>query len=384
MSAPLALVATCALGLEEVVAAELSALGIAALTRERGGVSFRGDWADCYRANWRLRAANRVLVELASWAAADDAALARGAERLVLGELPLHSRLDLKEWFDPARSLAIAATASGSQLVDSRWIAQRTKDGLVDAQRRRFGRRSDVERQRPDLALRLRLAGDRATLLADSSGEPLDRRGYRSRSPVAPVREQLAAAAVLAAGWEGQGPVVDPMCGSGTLLAEAGAITLGLAPNRLRRAWAFERWPGFSAARWAAVRAEPLPAPGPQVHLYGNDLDGEALASARESLEAAGLAERATLTCGDAFALEPPPGEPGLVVVNPPYGERIAEGEAQWRRLGDLLKRRFIGFRAVVLAGGEQQGKQIGLRPRRRLPTWNGPLAMKILVFDLF
>ncbi|HVT60602.1 MAG TPA: hypothetical protein VHR45_19670 [Thermoanaerobaculia bacterium] len=414
----LTLVATCAAGLEELLEGELRDIGAggvgaagraggagsaAGVERQRGAVVWSGGWDECWRANWRLRTANRVLVELGSWAGPDGAALAAGARALVAGAAwgagglggqgltvggdAARPALDPGSLLQPERSFAIQATATASRVRDARWAALTVKDGLVDGQRERWGRRSDVDRDAPDLHLRLRLHRDQATLLLDTSGEPLDRRGYRVASGAAPVREQLAAACVLAAGWDGRGSVVDPMCGSGTLLIEAAWLALGIAPGQLRRGWAFESLPGFAPERFAAIRAEPMPAPGPGVRLIGNDRSAEALRGARVNLERAGLLARTTLLRGEASDLEAPadtPGGAGLVVVNPPYGERAAAGAAHWRELGDLLKQRFRGWRAVVLAGGPGLGKEIGLRPRRRLPVKNGPLDARILVFDLF
>ena len=373
-------VATCARGLEAVVAAELAALGFETGAAETGGVPFAADERGAVRACWRLRAANRVLLRLASFAAPDDQALYSSMRALAVA-FPF-SPLAPGALLHPDRSFAIAATSSRSALTDTRWIALRAKDAIADGQRARHGRRADVDRERPDLALRLRLQEDRATLLLDLVGEPLDRRGYRVESTAAPVREQLAAAALLASGWNGRGPVVDPMCGSGTFLAEAGAIALGLAPNRLRRRWGFEALPGF-AGLLDEVRGEPIPAPDPEARLHGNDLEPSAVAAALRNLAAAGLAERTTITRGDAFDFLPPPG-PGLVVVNPPYGERIAEPAGLWRRLGDLLKQRYAGWKAVLLAGDPALGKQLGLRPARRIPVWNGPLEARVLVVDLW
>jgi putative N6-adenine-specific DNA methylase len=374
-------VATCARGLEELLEREAREAGLAVDGRDVGGVRFRGDLAAGVRANWRLRVANRVLAELGSWPAPDDERLYQGALDLVAGEAD--DPRGLGELFAPSRSFAVSATSSRSALRDTRWIALRVKDGLVDGQRRRYGRRADVERDRPDVAYRLRLAEDRATLLVDTSGDPLDRRGYRVATTAAPVREQLAAAALAAAGWDGRGPVVDPMCGSGTFLAEAGAVALGLAPNRLRARWGFERLPGYRPELLARARAEPFAAPDPAVRLLGADRDPSALAAARRNLAAAGLAGHAALVAADAFELDPP-ATPGLVVVNPPHGERLAGGEATERRLGDLLKRRYRGWKAVVLAGGATLGKSIGLRPTRRWPVWNGPLEARLLVFELW
>jgi 23S rRNA G2445 N2-methylase RlmL len=404
----LALVATCAAGLEDFLDQELEALGAADRRRQRGAVSFSGGWRDCWRANWRLRTANRVLVELGAWPAASGSELAAGARALAAGVAGSGGSagsagtagntapapgVDPSSLLHPDRTFAIQATATASQIRDTRWAALTAKDGLVDGQRDRWGRRATVDRESPDLHLRLRLHEDRATLLLDTSGEPLDHRGYRALSTTAPVRETLAAACVLAAGWDGEGAVVDPMCGSGTLLVEAGWLALGIPPGQLRPGaggWAFERLPGFDAAAFAAVRGEPLPAPHRDLRLLGNDHSAEALRAARANLERAGLLQRAQLVRGPAAACRPPAlrdgaePAPGLVLVNPPYGERAAAEAGHWRALGDLLKQNFRGWRAVVLAGGEGLGKQIGLRPRRRLPVRNGPLDARILVFDLF
>lgn len=382
------LVATCVLGLEEILEAELNALGARDVERQRGAVSFSGDWRDCWRANWRLRTANRVLVELASWEARDGGEIAAGARALISGRSS-HSGprvrrggLDLASLFHPDRSFAIQATSTASEVRDTRWAALSLKDGLVDGQRDRWGRRSDIDREDPDLHLRLRLLRDTATLLLDTSGEPLDRRGYRAVSAAAPVREQIAAACVLASGWDGRGPVADPMCGSGTLLVEAAWFALGWPPGRLRQHWAFERLPGYDAEAFTALLQEPVLAPGAGVRVHGNDLSAEALSAARANLERANLLDRAALTRGDGLAWDPPEG-PGLLLVNPPHGERLRAEADHWRALGDLMKQRYKGWKAAVLTG-EDRGKSIGLRPRRRIPVMNGPIEGRILVFDLY
>lgn len=377
----LRLVATCALGLEELLAGELRALGVAAIEAQRGAVKFAGSWRDVWRANWRLRTANRVLVVLGDWPAADGDALAAGARRLVVADRSWDG-LAGERLFAPDRTLAIRATSSGSQMRDVRWLTLKTKDGLVDGQRDRFGRRSSIAKRDPDLALRVWLHRDHASLLLDTSGLSLDHRGYRRQSTEAPVREQIAAACVLASGWDGRGPVVDPMCGSGTLLAEAGWWALGWPPGNLRR-FAFHRLPNFDREAWDDIRREPVPRPNPDVTLHGVDRDGEALHAARVNLAAARLADRTSLERGDAFSWTPPAG-PGLVLVNPAWGERLDSDPAEWRRLGDLLKQRYAGWRAVVLAGDPDRGKHIGLKPSRRLPVQNGPIDARILVFELY
>jgi putative N6-adenine-specific DNA methylase len=382
---PLSLVATCAAGLEELLAGELAELGYRDARPAPGAVTLSGGWSDVYRLNLLLRTANRVLVELGRWGGHDGDALRAGARNLVRRRGHQWEGLAAGALFSPRFTLAVKATARQSRLRDERFAALAVKDGLVDGQRSCFGRRGDVERRQPDLAFRVFLVKDQATLLLDTSGVPLDRRGYRAVSVGAPVRETLAAACVLA-GLAGAPPVasvVDPMCGTGTLLTEAAWILLGRPPGLLRREWAFERLPGFCRETWERVRSEAVPAPAPGAVFLGGDRDPEALAAARANLALAGIGEGVRLERWDAFACEPPPG-PGLVLVNPPYGERLSEEPDQWRRLGDLLKRRFAGYRAVVLAGGPTRGKHLGLRPRRRLPVRSGPLAARILVLDLY
>ncbi len=398
MESRLSLIATCSLGLEELLAAELTQLGVAAPASERGAVRWRGDWASCWRANWRLRTANRVLVQLASWQASGGDSLAAGAQRLVESGASAPDRdwggVSVHQLFDPARTFSIRATVSGSRMRDSRWVALKVKDGIVDGQRQVYGRRSSIDRDLPGLPLRVRLVGKHATLLLDTSGMPLDRRGYRLQMVGAPLREQLAAACVLAADWSGGGAIADPMCGSGTLLAEAGWIALGRAPGAMRWrqardsgtfAWAFEGFPGFDAQRFAAVRSEAIPAlmEEADLRLYAGDTESSALNATESNLRRAGLIERTWLRQTDAFTTDAPPG-PGLVLINPPYGERLAMQPDHWKRIGDLLKQRWQGWRAVVVAGDAGKGKFIGLRPKRRLPIKNGPLDARILIFDLF
>ena len=378
----LQLVATCALGLEEFLEAELKNLGASSCGRERGAVTFSGTWEDVLRTNWLLRTANRILIELASWDGSTAEALEAGAGRLVEGTRSWDG-LRAEEIFDPRYSFAIRATTARSALRDTRWVGLKVKDGIVDAQRRRFGRRASIDRKNPDIHLRVWLSRDRATLVLDTSGQPLDRRGYRVATSEAPVRENLAAACILASGWDGQGPVVDPMCGSGTLLAEAAAVALDLAPGRLRTTWAFERLPGIDRDAWESLRQEGTRLPETGLKLFGVDQSPAAVEAASANLRKAGLGRLSSVEVGDAYTFAPPAG-PGLLVVNPAYGERLEENRNQWPRLGDLMKQRYSGWKAVVLAGGEGLGKHIGLRPSRRIPVRNGPLDARILLFDLY
>ncbi|MCH9651537.1 MAG: hypothetical protein K0U98_25140 [Deltaproteobacteria bacterium] len=379
----LELIATCGIGLEEILQRELQDLGFEKIRKLRGAVEFRGLWPDVWRANWWLRTANRVLVRLATWNGHNAEALESGARNLVRRRQHQWAGIDSGKLFQPNLSFVLRATSSASDLTDTRWVALKVKDGLVDGQRNRFGRRSNIDRDNPDLPLRVWLHRNQATLLLDTSGDPLDRRGYRLRTVAAPVREQIAAAAILASKWDGRGPVVDPMCGSGTLLAEAAFIALGRAPGNQRAQWAFQRLPGFDPSAFATLRQEEHPAPGPDVKLYGIDRVPSAISAAEDNLDRAGLRDISQLQVGDGYQFSPPE-QAGLLVVNPAYGERLSEADQQWKRLGDLMKQRYKGWRAVVLAGGESKGKSIGLKPTLRVPFRNGPLDARILIFDLY
>ena len=382
------LIATCAVGLEPLLKDELTALGFEPKGNARGAVAFEGDWPAVWRANHWLRTANRVLIEIATWNGNDGDALHAGARNLVRRRKPLagfDESFNFGRLLSPERTFAVRATTSLSKQRDIRWIALRVKDGLVDGQRDRHGRRSTIDREYPDIQLRVRLFKDQATLLLDTSGEPLDHRGYRLTTVAAPLRETLAAASVLISGWSGEGPIIDPMCGSGTLLAEAGWWALGRPPSYLRSSFPYEQLPGFHAqARKEATAAPPTGLESRQgVELIGLDRNPMAIAASEGNLEEARLLYNSTLMQGDAFEWLPPEG-PGLVLINPPYGERLKSAPDAWKHLGDLLKRRYTGKTAVVVAGGEDQGKSIGLRPKRRLAVKNGPLDARLLAFDLY
>ncbi len=360
------LVATCGKGLEPLLARELERVGD--LRVGVGAVEFHGGLKTVWRCNLWLRTANRVLIELGSWKASNSEDLYRGARKLARAE---------RELFDPARTLSIRASTSGSNIGDVRHAALKCKDGLVDGQRDVHGIRSSVSRDEPDLPLRLRLHRNRATLLLDTSGDPLDHRGYRLNSPVAPVRESLGAAAILHSGWDGQGPVVDLFCGSGTLLAEAGWYAMGRPPGWLRQRFAFQRQPGFDRDAWRGVAAEPGEVLNADVRLYGVDIDSRALIASKNNLEEAELLDQAALSKGDAYETAPPEIGPGLVAINPPHGERIEV--VDWEALGRHLRHDYSGWTLAVVAGEFDPRQAMRLPGLRALQVFNGPLRGHLL-----
>lgn len=367
--------ATVAKGLEEVLADELRALGVSGIMTSSGGVHFRGSRADGYRACLWLRTANRVLQPVGAFPC-------HSAEQLYEGV----RSCPWEELITPEMTLALDASVRDSALTHSRYVALKGKDAIVDRVRDHCGQRPDVSTIAPDLPVNLHLAGNQCTVSLDLAGEGLHRRGYRLERTVAPLRETLAAGLLLLSNWDGSTPFVDPMCGSGTLPIEAALLATRTAPG-LARSFAFQRWPGFDAHGWQALRDEAhqlrRPAPAP---IFGFDRDPRALAAAldnaaRQPSAAAVIWKRAD------FAGLTPPVTAGTLLVNPPYGERLKDDgslDIFYRGIGDTLKQRWAGWTAWILTGNLEAAKRIGLKASRRIPLWNGPLECRLLKYELY
>lgn len=368
--------ATTAKGVEEVLARELVALGIASAA-EPGGVRFSGDWSACYRANLWLRTANRVLLPLVTFPCATPQELYAGVRTAV--------------WHDhltPDMTLAVDCNLRDSALTHSGFVALKTKDAIVDAIRDRAGRRPNVDTRDPDLRVNVHLVKNRCTVSLDTSGVPLDRRGYRLDRNEAPLRETLAAALVQLSGWDGTVPLADPMCGSGTIPIEAALFAARRAPGLLRPGFAFQRWPAYDRELWRRLTEEAagearasLPVP-----LVGYDRSPRALAVARQNSIRAGVQGLVTLAERELSAFSPPPG-PGVLLFNPPYGRRLGEEEELkplYRQIGDVMKQRCTGYTAWVFTGSADLAKCVGLRASRRIVLFNGPIECRLLKYELY
>lgn len=368
--------ATTARGGEETLAAELQELGVTAPTVEPGGVRFQGDSAVCYRANLWLRTASRVLVSLASFPCDSPQTLYEGVRTI-----PWH------RYLTPEMTLAVDCALRDSALTHSGFVALKTKDAIVDHLRDRFGRRPNVDPKDPHLRVNVHLVKNRCTISLDSSGTPLDRRGYRLARTEAPLRETLAALLVALTGWDGSVPLSDPMCGSGTIAIEAALKAARRAPGLLRQGFGFQRWPGFSRVVWQRLVKEAreaslatLPAP-----IVASDRSGRAVAVARENAARAGVDELIDFRQGELADFTPP--APGVLLLNPPYGERLGDEEALiplYRQIGDILKQRCTGSTAYVFTAGRELTKQVGLKATRRIVLFNGPLECRLLKYDLY
>jgi len=371
------LTATCALGLERVLADELRDLGVAGVAPDRGSVLFSGDLRTVYDVNFRLRTAMRVLVPLV-----------RGAVKNKDDLYDLAASVAWDEVVKDGQTFAVEVVGKHRSFRKTTYAGQVVKDALVDCLRKLRGRRPDVDRENPDLRLHLRLVEDGPlTLSLDSSGEPLSHRGYRPRGGPAPLAETLAAGILLLAGYDGSQPLLDPMCGTGTFSVEAALIATGTPPG-LHRAFAFERWRVHDLVTFEEVQHEVShghrEAPQP---IIARDRADRALRATERNLKAAWMNRWVTVEQRDALDLQLPWDEGGIIVANPPYGKRVGEVEklfGLYRRFGDSMKNQATGATAWVLAGEPRLAKQIGLKPARRIPLFNGPIECRLLKFELY
>lgn len=368
-------------GVEDLARDELLACGATDLRATSAGISFRGDLEVAYRACLWSRLASRVLLELATVPAGSSAELYEG----------LHG-FPWEEHLDPDGTLAVDAHARGAPDLNTHFVALKTKDAVVDRLRDRTGRRPGVDLAAPSLRLHVLVQGGSARVSVDLSGEPLHRRGWRRAGGPAPLKENVAAALLLRAGWPAiaaaGGALVDPLCGGGTLLVEGAWLAADVAPGLLRDRFGFTGWLQHRPATWARLRreAEERRAAGRQrlPVVAGSDREPAAVRQAERHLAAAGVtaAELAVRDAGDAA---PPPGATGgLVATNPPYGERLgdrAELPALYRRLGEALKERFGGWTLALLAADAGLAGEVRMRPARRNALWNGGLRCELLQY---
>jgi 23S rRNA (guanine2445-N2)-methyltransferase len=367
--------APCPRGLEALLAAELDALSASRVEKTDGGVAFSGDLPLCYAANLESRLASRVLWRVAHGTYRNEKdiyAIARG--------------LAWNDWFDVDRSIRVNVSAIRSPLKSLDFITLRIKDAVCDAFRDACGRRPDVDTARPQVRIHAFLTSREVDLYLDTSGEALFKRGWRVEAGEAPLRENLAAGIIRLTGWQPETPLLDPMCGSGTLLIEAAMIALDVAPG-LGRSFGFEQLRNFDRRGWSDMRdrakARRRHARGLPIH--GSDKLGRVLDLAQANLAATGLAESITLKQVDVLESRPPEAS-GVLVMNPPYGERLADSESLARlypRLGDVLKKRYAGWTAHILSTDMRLPKLIGLKPSRRTPLYNGALECRLFEFML-
>ncbi len=363
-------------GSEELGAAELSELGASDTSIAYRGVYFNADHEALYRINYCSRLATRVLAPLTSFNCHDADYLYRIAKDI-----------DWTDFLDLDDTFAVFANVSNSKISHSKYAALRVKDAVVDQFRDRTGRRPNVDTRHPDLWLNLYIENNHATISLGTSGGSLHRRGYRSGSGEAPMQETVAAAIIRMTGWDGERLLYDPMCGSGTLLAEALMHYCRIPAAYLRDRFGFEMLPDFDAGLWQQVKsaADESIRPLPEGLIAGSDVNGEVLHAARENLGILPHGERAALKQSDFRSL--PDLENVTLVVNPPYGLRMGRGEAishMITELGDFLKQKCTGSTAYIYVGKPELLKSVGLRSAWKKPLVNGALEGRLAKYELY
>ena len=380
-------------GLEEVLARELIALGANNVQIGRRSVSFTGDKAMLYRANFCLRTALRILVPIMG-----ERLAVRGERKKPEDQLyEAVKAIDWSQYMTADTTFAIDATVYSECFRNSRFVTYRVKDAIADYWQEKAGRRPNVAVEDPDVRINVHIAdntakgdGLRVTVSLDSSGESLHKRGYRVATTEAPINEVLAAGMLLMAGWNGESDFYDPMCGSGTFLIEAALIARNIAPGVYRKSFGFEKWPDFDAELWSEIYNDDSRERDFTHKIYGSDASFFAIQQASKNVKSAGVTKDVELKQirmeelkAESLKLK----EGSLVMINPPYGERLASNkdmEELYGKIGTALKHQFTGCTAWIISSNEAAMKCIGLKPSKKLRLLNGELDCQFNKYELF
>lgn len=365
-------------GLEEVLAKELVELGANDVQIERRAVSFTGDKRMLYMANFCLRTASRILVPIAQFKARHTDDIYEQVKQI-----------DWSEYMTTKMTFQIDATVYSDYFRHSQFVTYRVKDAIVDWWMEHGGVRPSVKLTNPDLYLNVHIGGDIVTVSLDSSGESLHKRGYRVANTQAPINEALAAGMLLLAGWNGQGDFYDPMCGSGTLLIEAALIARNIAPGIYRKGFAFEKWANFDADLFEDVYSDDSREREFTHKIYGSDAGFYAMQTAMKNVESAGLQRDIEVKQirVQELRLADKDTDGALVMINPPYGERLAQDKDVmnlYKDMGTALKHQFSGATAWIISSNDEALKCIGLRPAKRVRLVNGDLDCWFNQYVLF
>jgi len=368
--------ASCPRGLEAPLATELAAIGAVDIAPAEGGVAFAGDLLLAYHANLETRIASRVLWRVGGGPYRDE----RDLYELV------HA-LDWSRHFAPTRTLRVDVAATRSPLTSLEFATLRTKDAVCDRIRADRGVRPSIDKRAPDVRVHVHLTDREATVYVDTSGEPLFKRGYRQDADEAPLRENLAAGLLALAQWTPGKPLLDPMCGSGTIVTEAALIAAGRAPG-LSRTFGFQKLAWYDGPTWQRIKQaarDRIRAAPASPSIFASDIADGAVGKTRSNLRTAQVDAFVHVERADILTREAPAAE-GLLIANPPYGVRLAEANelaALYPRLGDALKRNFAGWSAYFFTGDLRLAKLIGLKADKRTPLWNGAIECRLFAFRI-
>ena len=362
-------------GLEEVLATELKDLGAAGVTVLNRAVAFEGSKSLLYTVNYRSRLALSVLMPVASFSIAGQKDLYNGAVAV-----------DWDRYLDPGKTYAVTAVVNSPHFTHSGYVALVVKDAVADFFRRLTLGRPSVDAMAPDILINVHVSNERVTLSLDSTVVPLYKRGYRRGLSEAPLSEVLAAGMIALAGWKAEDTLTDGMCGSGTIVAEAGLIACNIAPGKFRKSFGFMKWGDYDAALFRSVRfdAEKKERRAP-VKIYGSDISSEVCRIASVNLKEAGLEGVVEIREQDFFSGRPP-SEEGTLIINPPYGYRMGMADMKefYGNIGSALKHHYEGYRAWILSGDLTGLKQVALKPFRKYNLLNGDIECRYYGYELY
>ena len=368
------IIAKTFMGLEPVLAKELTQLGANDVQIGRRMVSFKGNKELLYRANFQLHTAIRILKPIKHFKALSADDVYEGVKDI-----------EWSEYIGIDKTFAVDSVVFSEEFRHSKFVAYKVKDAIVDQFREKTGQRPNISISNPDIRLHIHIADDQCTLCLDSSGDSLHRRGYRQESVEAPLNEVLAAGMILMTGWHGETDFIDPMCGSGTLLIEAALIARNMAPGLFRKEFAFEKWPDFDRDLFDEIYNDDSQEREFNHHIYGYDVDIKAVNTARLNVKAAGLSSDITVEEQD-FKNFTQPKNKSIMVTNPPYGERISTPDllGTYKMIGERLKHQFTGNEAWILSYREECFAKIGLKPSIKIPLFNGSLECEFRKYQMF
>lgn len=374
----LTLIAKTITGLEPVLAEELLKIGGRDIVQLHRAVKFTGDKGTIYKANLNLHTALRILVPVHQFTVKD--------------EQDLYKKIFNMAWEDymsEDASLAIDTVLSTKLFNHSQYISQKTKDAIADRFRERTGKRPDVDLKNPVLRINIHIHEETCDVSLDSSGESLHKRGYREKTNLAPMNEVLAAGLVKLTGWDGKTPLIDPMCGSGTILVEAALIAARIPPGYYRESFGFMKWKHFlpyDENLWQTIYdASVSKIETAQITILGGDLSHNVIRKAKENIKSAGVEDMVTVNTGDLTSFEPPSVR-GIVIVNPPYGERMDRDDLAtlYQSIGDTFKKKFSGYDCWLITSNKEALKHVGLKTSRRIPVFNGPLECRFVKYEMY
>ncbi len=364
-------------GLIPVLEKEIQSLDLKVTEKGQSGVRFEASWAGCYLANLKLRTANKVLKPILDFPAYQ------------LEDL-YHNTLkhDFTKYIDVHQTFAIDASLRASKITDQRMLALKIKDAIADQFRDKFGERPNVDAKNPDLRIVARLVKNQVSLALDTSGVPLSHRGYRTEQGEAPLREHLAAGLIKMTEWDLKTPIYDCMCGSGTFLIEAALMSQKMAPGLLRKSFAFQNWKTFQEDAWSEVMDSVVAeeAENPDLKLYGSDIQGKLVSITRANASRAGVAENIEAFKKSVTEILPPCEEAGLIIVNPPYGERLGiteELKDVYRDLSFQLRQHFKGWTLWILSGNEELTGALKMKASKSYRVYNGNIECRFLEYKI-